>query len=57
MNGFCTKEDEIVCPVHRYSFSLRSGKATSGGGEYLKTYPIESKENGIFIGIERVSLF
>lgn len=50
--GFCTKQNEIVCPLHRYSFDLKSGKATSGGAFALKTYPIEIKSNGVFIGIK-----
>ena len=50
--GFCSKQNEIVCPLHRYSFDLKSGKATSGSGFALKTYPIEIKSNGVFIGIK-----
>lgn len=50
--GFCTKNNEIVCPLHRYSYDLESGKATSGGGYALKTYPIEIKPNGVFVGIK-----
>ncbi|MBS1651957.1 MAG: Rieske (2Fe-2S) protein [Bacteroidetes bacterium] len=50
--GFCTKNNEIVCPIHRYSFDLSSGKATSGGALYLKCYPIETKKDGVYIGIE-----
>ena len=49
--GFCTKENEIVCPLHRYSFNLESGKATSGGAFALKTYPIEQKADGVYLGI------
>ena len=50
--GFCSKQNEIVCPLHRYSFDLETGKATSGGGYALKTYPIEIKDNGVFVGIK-----
>jgi|APGre2960657404_1045060.scaffolds.fasta_scaffold08074_4 3-phenylpropionate/trans-cinnamate dioxygenase ferredoxin subunit len=50
--GFCNKNNEIICPLHRYSFNLENGKATSGGAFALKTYPIQSKKNGVFIGIE-----
>lgn len=50
--GFCSKNNEVVCPLHRYSFDLESGKATSGGAYALKTYPIEQRENGVFIGIK-----
>ena len=50
--GFCTAQNEIVCPLHRYSYDLESGKGTSGGGYALKTYPINIKEDGVYIGIK-----
>jgi 3-phenylpropionate/trans-cinnamate dioxygenase ferredoxin subunit len=50
--GFCTKNNEVVCPLHRYSFDLANGRATSGGAFALKTYPIEIKDNGVFVGIK-----
>ncbi|MCC6370872.1 MAG: Rieske 2Fe-2S domain-containing protein [Bacteroidia bacterium] len=50
--GFCSKNNEIVCPLHRYSFDLQTGKATSGGAYALKTYPIEIKRDGVFVGIK-----
>jgi len=48
--GYCSKEGSIVCPVHRYHFDLKTGRAKSGGGDYVDTYPIEVRENGVFIG-------
>lgn len=50
--GFCNEKNEIVCPLHRYSFNLKTGKATSGGAYALKTYPISIKEDGVFVGIK-----
>lgn len=50
--GFCTAANEIVCPLHRYSFDLQNGKATSGGGYALKTYPLSVKDDGVFLGIK-----
>lgn len=50
--GFCTEKNEIVCPLHRYSYDLRTGKATSGGAYALKTYPIRADQGGVFIGIK-----
>ncbi len=47
----------IVCPLHRYKFNLQNGRNTSGEGYYLKTYPIEKKENGIYVGIEESGFF
>jgi nitrite reductase/ring-hydroxylating ferredoxin subunit len=50
--GYCTKNNEIVCPLHRYAFDLQSGKATSGAAFALTTYPIKFLEEGVFIGIK-----
>ncbi len=51
-HGFCTKDNEIVCPLHRYRFDLKSGKCTAGAGYALITYPVSIKANGVFIGIK-----
>lgn len=50
--GFCTQKNEIVCPLHRYSFDLSTGKATSGGAYALKTFPIEIKKDGVYLGVK-----
>lgn len=51
-NGFCTPEGTVVCPVHRYHFDVRTGRAKSGLGDCMEIYPIEIRENGIFIGFK-----
>jgi nitrite reductase/ring-hydroxylating ferredoxin subunit len=55
--GYVDALGNIVCPLHRYKFSLQNGRNTTGEGYFLKTYPIEKRENGIFIGIEEQGLF
>ncbi|MCW3085326.1 MAG: (2Fe-2S)-binding protein [Bacteroidetes bacterium] len=49
-NGYCTDEGSVVCPLHRYHFDLKTGRAKSGLGDVVETYPIETREEGIFIG-------
>jgi nitrite reductase/ring-hydroxylating ferredoxin subunit len=56
-NGYTDALGNIVCPLHRYKFSLPNGRNTSGEGYFLKTYPIESRPEGIFIGFEENNLF
>ena len=51
-NGYCTKEGSVVCPVHRYHFDLKTGRAKSGGGDFVQAYPIEMRDDGVFIGFE-----
>lgn len=39
----------VVCPLHRYKFSLQNGRNVSGEGYYLKHWPIEIREEGVFV--------
>ncbi len=55
--GFCTEDNAIVCPLHRYRFDLRTGRAKSGLGDYVETYPLETRPEGIFIGLKQSSWF
>ncbi len=52
-NGFIDALGNIVCPLHRYKFSMLNGRNVSGEGYYLKTYQIVITENGIFIKKEK----
>ena len=56
-HGYIDAVGNIVCPIHRYKFSLATGRNVTGEGYYLKTYPIEKREKGVFIGIEESGLF
>lgn len=51
--GFIDDKDNVTCPVHRYKFSLQNGRNISGEGYYLKTYPVQTRSEGIFVGIEK----
>jgi nitrite reductase/ring-hydroxylating ferredoxin subunit len=56
-NGYIDALGNIVCPLHRYKFSLYNGRNVSGEGYYLKTFPVEIRNEGIFIGLEQNNLF
>ena len=56
-NGYMDSLGNIVCPLHRYRFSLENGRNTSGEGYFLKTYPVETREDGIYIGLPENGLF
>lgn len=55
-NGYIDAMGNIVCPLHRYKFSLQSGRNISGEGYFLKTFPIEDRLEGVFVGIEENNL-
>jgi 3-phenylpropionate/trans-cinnamate dioxygenase ferredoxin subunit len=50
-DGYVDALGNIVCPLHRYKFSMENGRNVSGEGYFLKTYPVEEREDGIFVGI------
>ena len=50
--GFIDPLGNIVCPLHRYKFSLQNGRNVSGEGYYLKHWPVEIREEGVFVGME-----
>jgi 3-phenylpropionate/trans-cinnamate dioxygenase ferredoxin subunit len=50
--GWLDAKGNVVCPVHGYKFNIQSGRNSSGEGYDLKRWPIEKREDGIYIGIE-----
>jgi len=48
-DGYIDGAGNVVCPLHRYKFSLEKGRNVSGEGYYLKTYPLENREDGLYI--------
>lgn len=54
-DGFIDATGNIVCPLHRYKFSLMNGRNVSGEGYYLKVYAVEEREAGVFVGFEENS--
>ncbi len=55
--GYTDALGNIVCPIHRYKFDLRNGRNSSGEGYFLKTFPVQVREDGIFVGFEKSNLF
>ena len=57
VDGYLDVAGNIVCPLHRYKFSLHNGRNVSGEGYFLKTFPVEIKNNGVFVRIGESGLF
>ncbi|MBC7617077.1 MAG: Rieske (2Fe-2S) protein [Pedobacter sp.] len=49
--GWC-KEGNIVCPVHRWEYNLKTGMGAKGQGDYIHLYPTELREDGIYVGFK-----
>jgi 3-phenylpropionate/trans-cinnamate dioxygenase ferredoxin subunit len=50
--GFIDALGNVVCPLHRYKYDLRNGRNTSGEGYYLKHWPVEVREDGVYVARE-----
>ncbi len=50
--GYIDALGNVVCPMHRYKYDMRNGRNTSGEGYYLTHWPIETREDGIYVGME-----
>ncbi len=51
-DGYIDALGNVVCPLHRYKYSLENGRNTSGEGYYLKHWPVEQSEEGVYVGME-----
>lgn len=49
-DGYIDALGNVVCPLHRYKFDLKNGRNVSGEGYYLKNWPVEVREDGVYIG-------
>ena len=47
--GHIDVKGNIICPLHQYKYSLENGLNVSGEGYFLKTWPVEVKEEGVFV--------
>jgi 3-phenylpropionate/trans-cinnamate dioxygenase ferredoxin subunit len=56
-DGFVDGACRIVCPVHSIKFNLKDGRDANGDGYKLKTYPVEVREDGVYVGFEEGGLF
>ncbi len=52
--GGCAEDGKIVCAWHRYAFDLKTGR---GAGLHVDVYPIEIRDDGVYLGMEYLSLF
>lgn len=49
--GWC-KNGHIICPIHRYEYSLQTGRGAAGQGDYIDIYPVEERADGVYIGLK-----
>ena len=49
--GFIDALGNVVCPLHRYKYDMKNGRNVTGEGYYLKHWPVEVREEGVFVEI------
>lgn len=49
--GWC-KNGNIVCPIHRYEYSLETGRGAIGQGDYIDVYPVEERADGVYVALK-----
>lgn len=54
-DGYIDALGNVVCPLHRYKYNMENGRNVSGEGYYLKHWPVELKEEGVYVGMEESS--
>ncbi len=55
-SGKCTDANEIVCPWHRYSFDLETGKQTNEtNGLAIKTFPTKIENGNLLVGVKKTN--
>jgi nitrite reductase/ring-hydroxylating ferredoxin subunit len=52
-DGFIDALGNVVCPLHRYKFDLKNGRNTSGEGYYMKHWPIEIRNEEVYVEMEK----
>jgi nitrite reductase/ring-hydroxylating ferredoxin subunit len=55
--GYIDALGNVVCPLHRYKYDMRNGRNVSGEGYYLRHWPVEIREDGVYVGMKNSSLF
>lgn len=50
MTGEEQQEPKIACPLHKNTFSLKTGKHLNGDLESLATYPVKTVDGFVYIG-------
>lgn len=54
LEGCAIDDGMVVCPHHRYGFSLENGR---GQGLYLDKYELKFENGGVYLGKEKWAIF
>jgi len=49
--GWC-QDGKLVCPFHRYSYDLSTGRGSAGQNDFVQTYLTEKRPDGIYVQVQ-----
>jgi nitrite reductase/ring-hydroxylating ferredoxin subunit len=49
--GWCD-DGKVVCPYHRFSYNLATGRGSPGQNDYVNTYAVKIEGSDIYVGFE-----
>ncbi len=55
--GYLDGSGNVACPIHGYKFNMKNGRCKIPDGFNIKTFRVDAKEDGFYIGIEEGKLF
>lgn len=50
--GECNQDGQVICPYHRHKYDLKTGKGEEVHGDAVKTFPVETRNDGVYIGFQ-----
>ena len=51
VEGELDKKGNVLCPIHGYTFNIKTGVNTSGEGYYLMHWPVKKREDGFYLKV------
>jgi len=49
--GWCS-EGKLICPIHRFSYDLATGKGSPGQNDFVESYRVKIEKGNVYIGVE-----
>lgn len=47
--GWIDMQGNVVCPLHHYKFSLKSGRHMADGGYTMKRWRVQTRDDGVYV--------
>ncbi|HLK30835.1 MAG TPA: Rieske 2Fe-2S domain-containing protein [Puia sp.] len=55
--GYLDGAGNVSCPIHGYKFNMTNGRCKIPEGFKIKTFKVETREDGFYIGVEEGRFF